>query len=131
MNKQERSEWTAAIRSGEYDQGRSALCSATREGGLEYCCLGVKAKLDDALEPGTGGFKTRTGVLGGYHYYYGRNGELEDKIDTTLAPNEMYEHLDLAPKQVQIYAILAWMNDNGWTFAQIADWIDANVPVVD
>lgn len=32
--------WIAALRSGDYDQGKGALCRVTKEG-AKYCCLGV------------------------------------------------------------------------------------------
>lgn len=36
-------EWLAALRSGEYTQGRGRLC--TNEGPESYCCLGVAADI--------------------------------------------------------------------------------------
>jgi hypothetical protein len=40
MNTEVKARWVAALRSGRYQQGRSALCTITPEG-KKYCCLGV------------------------------------------------------------------------------------------
>lgn len=39
-------EWIDALRSGEFKQGRGGLASKTSEGGIFYCCLGVRCELD-------------------------------------------------------------------------------------
>ena len=41
MNKEVKEKWLAALRSGEYKQGRGKLCSLDKE----YCCLGVLTDL--------------------------------------------------------------------------------------
>lgn len=51
MDQKIKAEWVAALRSGEYHQGRGAL---VREGfeaqSLNYCCLGVLCELSPVVE---------------------------------------------------------------------------------
>ena len=41
MNQEIKNRWVSALRSGEYKQGKGALCSINNE----YCCLGVLSDL--------------------------------------------------------------------------------------
>jgi len=51
-----RNEWVAALRSGDYKQGRSKLKYATRTGlDHRYCCLGVLCQINDRPEHDFGG----------------------------------------------------------------------------
>lgn len=54
MNREIRDQWTAALRSGDYAQGRGALHAYSPTGG-RYCCLGVLCEL--AVEAGAVGVK--------------------------------------------------------------------------
>lgn len=45
MYEQIREQWCAALRSGEYGQGRGHLRQGDEEGGYNYCCLGVLTDL--------------------------------------------------------------------------------------
>lgn len=110
MKKELKDKWIAALRSGEYRQGKSKL--KTDSGG--YCCLGVLAdicKLDLDHE------------LSGYFYV---------TIGTEGYPEELQGNSGL-PLQ------LAVMNDGSLhhlhnpttkqhSFLEIADWIENNIP---
>lgn len=90
--------WVAALRSGEYKQGRRRL-----RVGHTYCCLGVLADLIDCnawLRSGD----DRRGV------------KLWKKSSLAL-PEE------ILPAGVQEQA--ATFNDNGSTFEEIAGWIES------
>ena len=50
MKKEIADMWCAALRSGEYNQGRGFLCSES-ERGKEYCCLGVLCDLYNKHNP--------------------------------------------------------------------------------
>lgn len=50
MNTDLRLKWAAALRSGEYTQGKWSLCRLDPDGEAQYCCLGVLAQIEDALE---------------------------------------------------------------------------------
>ena len=45
LNPEIRARWTAALRSGQYEQGLEALRQVTEDGGYEFCCLGVLCEL--------------------------------------------------------------------------------------
>lgn len=46
MNPTVKAKWTAALRSGEFKQGKQVLCSFSHaEGTQNYCCLGVLCEL--------------------------------------------------------------------------------------
>lgn len=105
MKAELKAKWIAALRSGEYKQGMGGLRRYVY-GDVVYCCLGVVCEVM------------------GYHYrsevYETETGHVVhvDKLVVGDFENE------LALKQ---QAHLAEMNDRGWTFTDIADWIEANV----
>jgi len=104
MNAELKTKWLEALRGGEYKQGDGFL--RTDAG---FCCLGV---LCDIVKP----VWKKGGGLGIEHDC----GELDYPTESLLQE----VGLDfLASRRV------AEMNDSGSTFAEIADWIEANVPV--
>lgn len=50
MNQEVKAQWVAALRGGEYEQGRDRLVSIKADGSKAYCCLGVLCDL--AVEAG-------------------------------------------------------------------------------
>ena len=96
-------EWTTALRSGEYDQGRASLHCDDR-----FCCLGVLCDLVDpdawkAQEDGDPRHIWRDdGVLG-------------------LPPRAVLKAVGISYEQA---LSLANRNDNGYTFDQLADVIE-------
>jgi hypothetical protein len=50
ITEDQRKQWTTALRSGDYQQGQSALCRLVGAH-KEYCCLGVLADLLGQLVP--------------------------------------------------------------------------------
>jgi hypothetical protein len=104
-------EWVAALRSGEYKQGRRVL-----HHGDNFCCLGVGCDL--AIKAGV---KLEVSTIPGEPTRYGG--------DRNYTPKEVMEWLGLASKD-GVYRIgvgsssLASMNDDGKSFSQIADVIE-------
>ena len=97
MTPEFKAKWVAALRSGKYQQGRDAL----RTGDM-FCCLGVACDLidPDAWERDNG---------------YGAWQELNtDGMDLPFIGNADAE-------------TLSGMNDSGYTFEEIADYIEAHV----
>lgn len=45
ITKQEAMQWVEALRSGDYEQGRTSLKTRDDDNGDRYCCLGVLAEL--------------------------------------------------------------------------------------
>lgn len=67
VSREELREWIVALESGKYKKGRGQLCSKNEE----YCCLGVKAKLEDNLVPND-------------HYGYGNFSFSQDKSKSSF-----------------------------------------------
>jgi hypothetical protein len=110
--------WIAALRSGKYKQGDSAL-RLESEGESQFCCLGVLADVAGLRWHAKGPQGEREFWLGSFK---------RDTCDTMLPPLFAAEH-DLghpnATKSIQLD--LASMNDTGRTFKEIANWIEKNL----
>src|SRR4051812_10826866 len=128
--------WVAALRSGEYAQGRSALRTAVDK----YCCLGVLCEL--AVEAGVIPPAVPSGPVGnpggvGFSVY--RYGETAG-----AGPASKYYESQYPPYVVAVWAgvnrygdrhwsetddkapeSLVSLNDTGVTFDEIADIIEA------
>jgi hypothetical protein len=88
-----KAKWVAALRSGEYQQGKGKF-----EHDGKFCCLGVLCKV--------AGLPTRS----------------EEGLDNNFT--------DVDSDEIGICKVswaLAAMNDNGKTFPEIADYIEANL----
>lgn len=56
MNTELLKRWVAALRSGEYEQGRGALKVTDADTGItKYCCLGVLQHIEPSIPPNMGG----------------------------------------------------------------------------
>jgi hypothetical protein len=128
MNPEVKAQWVAALRSGEYEQGRDAL---TLEG--KYCCLGVLCDL--AVKSGQD-VRVKMETLANQIRYDG---------ETDIAPASVvnWAGLDSGNPAVRMTAreafpekygsdpgagdfqlSLAELNDGGKTFSEIADIIE-------
>jgi hypothetical protein len=108
MKKTVKEAWLKALRNGEYEQGRNRLFD-----GKKFCCLGVLYDI----------------AVDGYWKYDGENGWVPsiyrgDNFPETHLSDEGYEDLGLKHE-----CMLASMNDAGYNFDEIADWIEKNVGV--
>lgn len=110
MNKELKIEWLAALRSGEFEQGQGYL----RQGN-KYCCLGVLCELTARKGLSSPAFPAEGIVADGVYQYNGDTGMPSQAHDRVTG-------LDLGNQSK-----LAWMNDEGKSFAEIADWIERNV----
>lgn len=122
MDNEIKSAWTTALRSGYYKQGKNALNRESDGGGREYCCLGVLCEL--AV---TAGAATIIGDLGAPRVYYGAlNGR---DADASTLPESVALWAGLTMRNPEITGLggnqsLAGMNDDGTSFAALADLID-------
>jgi len=106
--------WLTALRSGEYPQTSFALHRVEpRSDGLPagYCCLGVLATVAGIPEDEDGWFT--------FPRTYS-NGTMWAKSLPTLAQFELWGIADGG-------FVLTDMNDNGRSFAEIADYIERNL----
>jgi hypothetical protein len=108
MDPEVKAVWTAALRSGKYQQGSGALrCIDDR-----FCVLGVLADLLGAQwEP-----SPQTGIEAGF-YVYG-----DGAVVMPIARD-----LDRAKLHEDDAWVLSGMNDEGKSFGALADYIEDNL----
>lgn len=100
LNPEHKQKWLTALRSGEYQQGRTFLRLGT-----EYCCLGVYAEVC-------------------------RQEEINSTSHPTMQVGERFRELELPSTwiPVDVQSALMRMNDNDQkTFPEIADWIEEHL----
>jgi hypothetical protein len=112
MNLEIAKQWTDALRSGEYKQGRSVLC---RDG--KYCCLGVLCEIAKA-----NGLRLSRKI---------KNGTVRFGGDSIAPPLHVQRWAGLKSRGGTYVhkghrKHLADDNDGGKTFAEIADLITAH-----
>lgn len=122
MNADLKQQWIDALRSKQYKQGKKVLCQVDEKGKESFCCLGV---LFDIAGGEVGGewsepesvFKfsplARKAIV-----------KSSRSSDSSMLPNGFTKFSKLS-KYTQ--SELAEMNDNGWSFEKIADWIEKNL----
>jgi hypothetical protein len=111
--------WVEALRSGWYRQGRGCL-RRNNKGADEHCCLGV---LCDLVDPTQWSPPDEQG-----RYLY-----LKGEVEAFLASTLVTEDVGLGLKEM---GVLCSMNDGmgpfrgpgPYTFPEIADHIEANIP---
>lgn len=110
MKAEIRQQWLEALRSGQYTQGHRYL----RRSNNTYCCLGV---LCDLVGPND--WKPQ----GAHHYSHSTE-------YTALLPPVIANAVGLRSSFVDQdpLDVVMRMNDTGKSFAEIADWIEANIP---
>jgi hypothetical protein len=108
MNKRFKTRWTKALRSGEYEQGRSRLVSHDDK----FCCLGVACNL--LAEDGFGAWVVDE-FSGEWSY------ETGDHVSDIMLPPEAALKIGLKDDAEDA---LVQLNDDGGSFDEIADWIE-------
>lgn len=98
MDKELKEKWIAALRGGDYRQGHRFLY---KDGA--YCCLGVLHELATGETPPTS-WSSKPQVL-------------------RFIDEPIEQHLGGSCAHTALVA----MNDNGKSFAEIADWIEKNL----
>ena len=109
MKRYWKKKWLAALRSGEYKQGRGVL-RRRRRGVDRYCCLGVLADLAAPKKWGESHGKSEA---------FGHGGS---SVGRLRAP--FRERLGMSHKHQET---LINMNDSGKRFPTIAKWIEENL----
>lgn len=104
MDRKAKNRWLNALRNKDYTQTAKRLKDETG-----WCCLGVLCE-----EMGI----QREGITGGFAFKY-KGGR-----ETVTLPPQMLDDFDIPQDKINI---LQSMNDEGQTFAQIADWIEENL----
>jgi hypothetical protein len=120
VNPEIREQWTTALRSGDYKQGKTALhikADADREEPERFCCLGVLCDL--AYKAGA----VERNDLHGEYAYGARRG-----LNAAYLPREVIAWAGMPDgrgTRPTGGAALFILNDEGSTFAEIADIIEA------
>ena len=104
MNPEIKAQWLAALRSGDYQQGKSLLHYEDR-----FCCLGV---LCDLYAKDTGNTWESDGLVCNMH---GSGGILSPQVQEWAGLKHL-NSMDLAGR-----------NDNGATFEELAELIEENL----
>ena len=105
MNPDVKAKWVAALRSGVFKQGRGMLWRADGDDKRRYCCLGVLRNITKGDSPATAQYPRASAAC----YLSDVDGQEESVL----------------PGHTE--SVLAGMNDEGKSFAQIADFIEANL----
>jgi hypothetical protein len=113
-----KAKWTAALRSGNYQQGTEYLQMRV-DGESYYCCLGVLCELAIEARISVSATEHTSSTRGGYSYVLYNNGNVG------LPPGTVLAWARLEEKDMQD---LIEMNDNkGTSFHGIAKHIDENL----
>jgi hypothetical protein len=119
LTKQELKSWTDALRSGEYTQGKMALKGIHPDGYFSHCCLGVLCEIQDIPQER------------GCHCYRFDNYSvlLPNSLAVKFGSNNgNFKEIDMPP--IGGFHSLARANDEGVSFAEIADHLDKYYPAV-
>jgi hypothetical protein len=132
VNPEIKERWLEALRSGEYKQGRKLLSSVAEDGTVSYCCLGVLCELAHQSDLVT---KVATAAQDGAVQYRGAGlGSDGPQGSTAYLPYDVMKwaglpdsegYIPQSPQEDHLPTSLASMNDTGFTFAEIADVIEA------
>lgn len=126
MNKEIGQEWVAALRSGEYKQGKGFLNINDNE----FCCLGVLCELavkEGVIPPAT--FIGKESCI----KKYGMDGSFVDI--TGVLPRIVKEWAGMHSTNGAFrtnstdlkFTSLATLNDEGWSFQKISNLIEENI----
>lgn len=114
MNPEIKAKWVAALRSGEYRQAQRKL----RGNASDFCCLGV---LCDLVNP-SGWMAYDAGQGATPFRFKHRDGDTDYAI--SMPPSDVLRAVEL---DRGIAANLAERNDDGELFADLAEFIEANL----
>jgi hypothetical protein len=138
-----KAEWVAALRNGDYNQGERRLVTLKEGMAPKYCCLGVLCHL--IQEKGEYDLKHRQEThhivyfVGDDDYESGNNEASFDILPRSLAESlgigsspevpfttTLQEDPRVNASSVTSDVPLAFLNDKGFTFEEIADLIEAS-----
>ena len=127
MDKDIKTKWVGALRSGEYTQGIGSLKSKGSEEKLSHCCLGVLCELYDKATEGDA-WKYGTRSPGG-RVLYAHDGETNYPSCEVMDWARLWDVVpDGGDNTVSIGRDdLAILNDGGKSFEEIADIIESSL----
>ena len=117
MNREVKAKWLAALRSGDYQQTTDVLRTVEPDGAFSYCCLGV---LCDLYRIESGGEWAGNDFVDGAGSI-NSGGTLTANVRTWAGAR--VDQIDLSTDD-DYDDVLAELNDNDWSFRDIADLIE-------
>lgn len=129
MKRAERDEWVAALRSGEYQQGVRRLDHDGKQ-----CCLGVKCLLDIAATRNGVVRRISPGRVNTFEFGYFDNLINVFTYSVSMPMNQILYLWGITEDEATQLALLNDGNAAGakmLSFAEIAQWIEDNIEVVD
>lgn len=122
MDSEIKEKWVAALRGGEFEQGQGALSEYGN-----YCCLGVLCEL--AVKDGV--IEKCDGINVAKVFYDSEVAVLPGRVVTWAGLGDENPCVDVSEGRVTCQVALAELNDGmygpAWSFAQIADVIEAQL----
>lgn len=109
-----KAEWVAALRSGDYKQGKHTMYNQEYK---RFCCLGVLehvcmgGRVETSFDP-SDEFLRHAPYVNAY---------------LALPTGKFYDEYNICLRETGIEQRLINMNDSGMSFADIADYIEQNV----
>ena len=119
MNKRIKEIWLAALRSGKYHQAKQVLRWVDLSGKTSFCCLGV---LCDLVKDEVGGEWVEDEDLS--RASHSVDFQLGDSSEESMPPGRILDDCELTHGKAEE---LARMNDDGYSFADIAAHIEAHL----
>lgn len=117
LTKSELKAWTDALRSGKYIQGQEKLKGIHFNGEASYCCLGVLCEIQELPQT----------QLNSTVSFCGASTYLPDILTLKVGSDEgSFEKLGMPP--LNGFNSVAQANDEGVSFAEIADHLDKYYP---
>lgn len=124
MNAEVKAKWVAALRSGKFEQGRTALAFQTDDGATQYCCLGVLCEV-------LGVDKQPTRIDGRYGFFVAEDRPRERHyLPPAVAQAAGLDSTDPEVNEScngRNPVSLSYLNDKGYTFEQIAQLIETQL----
>ena len=122
MDKRIKNKWLKALRSGEYEQGKGYLCEAGKDGTQKFCCLGVLINETEGFDflPGDPPVEG----VGISHDFAVKHAAQNYRTMVYMPSRDFNKRVGLEWGMAEA---LSDMNDEGRTFAEIADYIEENL----
>lgn len=121
MNVEVKAKWLDALRSGNYLQGQKVLHGLDDKGRHTFCCLGVLCDLYVQAHPEDGWTRRRKTIDNQKGFTL-----LSSRQESQVLPEAVKEWAGLPTVYGPFNARLPKLNDEGYTFAELADIIEVS-----
>jgi hypothetical protein len=127
INANIKKKWVAALRSGEYKQGRGWLRQIDAKGVERFCCLGVLCDIYTKETTKRTSWKAPNKFIGDTEYSFGGYTDMPpDNVNKWVGLGDT-PWVSVPIKASRKYDSLYGLNDGGSPFKKIADYIEAQL----